>query len=603
MEYFADVGISILILIMLALSLNMVVGYTGQISLAHAVFYGLGGYTVGLLTLASDAPAVAAARGVTAGAGWPFLPALVVATLLTFVVGVILAFPALRVAGEYVILLTLALQVVAFQLMNNLPSVTGGPYGLTPIPPIEFFGLRLSTPSSAFPLFLAITLAIAAITWWVGVSPFGRVLRGIREDEQAVAATGKNTTAAKVLVFGLAASLAGLVGGLGAAYYRFIAPGNYSLEISIILVAIVVLGGSGNVMGVMVGGLLLGGLRPLLQNLVGDTGIVWQSVVYGLGLVLIMLLRPGGVFPEGVGLDGFLQRRFYRPMIARLESNDGSADGWRDEGRRAAVASMSAAGSSELSELQPIAMRGVALTKSFAGIQAVDDATIELGRGQITGLVGPNGAGKTTLFNLLTGTIAPDAGTVYLDDEDITGLSIHRLARRGVVRSFQDVRVFENLSVLDNVAMAVPGQSGENPFWLALRPIRVVREEADVLRRAREAMRFVGIEEHADKRVADLSFGDHKLVAIARVLATGADVLLLDEPTSGIDPTRVDEVIELIKQLGTSGKTVCIIEHSVHLIGKLADEVVFLEDGRVVAQGPMGELRKQDRLVEIYFGT
>ncbi len=603
MEYIADVGISILIFVTLALSLNLLVGYTGQLSLAHAVFYGLGGYAVGLLTLPSVATGTIVARGVTTGAGWPFVPALIVGTVFTFVVALVVALPTLRVTGEYVILLTLAFQIVASQLMIALPSVTGGPYGLTPIPPPDLFGLTLTTPMAAFPMFLAVAIGVALLTWWIGVSPHGRVLRGIREDEEAVAAIGKNTTLAKVLVFGFAASLAGLVGGMGAAYYRFIAPGNYSLTVSIFLVAIVVLGGSGNVMGVVVGGVVLGGLRPLLQNLVGDTAIVWQSVIYGFGLVLIMLLRPEGVFPEGVGLDRFLRQRLYLPLVSRLGATSGAIDGPhagelpREDGQ------VDVAPDAAVLDRPSVVLRGVALSKRFAGFQAVDDVTIELPRGQTTGLVGPNGAGKTTLFNLLTGTISPDTGHVFLGDEDVTGVPVHHLARRGLVRSFQDVRVFKNLSVLDNVAMAVQHQPGENPLWLVVRPLHVMREEAVVLRKARESLSFVGIEHLADDRVGSLSFGDSKLVAIARVLATEAEVLLLDEPTSGVDPSQVDEIIRLIKRLRRSGKTICIIEHSVHLIEQLADQVVFLEDGQVIAQGPMSELRRQERLVEIYFGT
>lgn len=606
MEYLADVGVSILIFAALGLSLNLLVGYTGQVSLAHAVFYGLGAYAVGLLTLPSESTGTEVARGVTSGAGWPFIPAVIVGVLFATAAALVIAIPALRVTGEYVILLTLAFQVVANQLMNTLSSITGGPYGLTPIPPPDLLGWQLTTPQATILLMLLVVIGFVALTWWIGLSPFGRILRGIREDEEAVAALGKNPTASKVMIFAVAAGLAGLVGGISAAYYSFIAPGNYSLDVSIFLVAIVVLGGSGNVTGVLIGALVLGGLQPVLQNVVGDRGIVWQSVIYGLGLAAVMFLRPSGVFPEATGLDRLIKNRVYDRLvewqgIGRAASSVSETPG--ELARTEARAGQNSEGAGGRSDDANPVLRGVGLSKSFAGLKAVEGVDIELPRGQVTGLVGPNGAGKTTLFNLLTGTLKADTGQVFLGPDEVTGDPIDALARRGLVRSFQDVRVFEQLTALDNVAMAVPDQPGENPLQLIGRPLMVLRSEALTLEKAREALKFVGIERLADEVVVDLSFGDQKLVAIARVVATEADVLLLDEPTSGVDPSRVEEITELVLRLRDSGRTICIVEHSVHLIEQLADQVVFLDDGRVLARGPMDELTRQDHLVEIYFGT
>lgn len=244
-----------------------------------------------------------------------------------------------------------------------------------------------------------------------------------------------------------------------------------------------------------------------------------------------------------------------------------------------------------------------ALRKTFGGLAAVDGVDMSFARGEITALIGPNGAGKTTIFNLVTGIISPDGGRVYLRGEDITGQRPHRIVHRGMARSFQDVRVFQRLSVLQNVAMAVPNQAGENVLNLALRPGHSRKSERQTLADAREALDFVGLTHRAGDVVSDLSFGEQKLVAIARVLATKCDVLLLDEPTSGVDPGAVEKVIEIVIGLRSLGKTICLVEHSVHLVERLADRAYFLNQGRVIARGTMQDLTSQEELVEIYFGV
>ena len=209
------------------------------------------------------------------------------------------------------------------------------------------------------------------------------------------------------------------------------------------------------------------------------------------------------------------------------------------------------------------------LSKRFRGLQAVDDVSFDLARGKITALIGPNGAGKTTIFNLLTRVITPDTGTVTLNGEDISGLSPHRIAKRGMARSFQDGRLFERLTAVENVMLAVPGNSGENLALLATRPLHCRARDQEARELALEALGFVGMRAQAGTVVADLSFGDQKLVAIARLLATQCDVLLLDEPTSGVDPGAVEGVIEVVRGLRDAGKTVCLVEHSVHMVGHM----------------------------------
>jgi branched-chain amino acid transport system permease protein len=218
-------------------------------------------------------------------------------------------------------------------------------------------------------------------------------------------------------------------------------------------------------------------------------------------------------------------------------------------------------------------------------------------------LIGPNGAGKTTIFNLITGVLTPDRGRVYLHGRDITGKSPNEVAKLGMARSFQDTRLFRRLTVLENVAMAVPHQSGENVASLVLRPLRSRRMEEETLTKAMGYLDLIEMSGKANDRVANLGYGEQKVVAIARLLATESEVLLLDEPTSGIDPAVLDEMIALILRLKDLGRTICVVEHSLHVVEKLADHVVFMEEGRVTAEGTIGQLTSQERLIEVYFGT
>ena len=251
----------------------------------------------------------------------------------------------------------------------------------------------------------------------------------------------------------------------------------------------------------------------------------------------------------------------------------------------------------------PVVLRTVGVSKRFGGIVAARDLDIELRRGTITALVGPNGAGKTTVFNLLTGAIPPDTGSVELNGDELVGLNPAQIARKGMVRSYQDVRLFNRLSCLQNVMMAVQGQPGENFATLTIAHGRVIRSEAETRDKAMEWLRFVGMADFAAVSAGALSYGQTKLVSLARVLATEADVLLLDEPASGIDTRWVDTMLDLIEQVRDQGRTVCVVEHNLHVVGRLADHTYFMELGEITAQGTIAELTSTPRLAEVYFGT
>ena len=593
MSYAADIAITILIYITLGVSLNLLLGYAGRVSLAHAIFFGIGGFTAARLTLPSgEELGGVAAAGLQTGASWNWFPATLAAMAVAFLAALLISLPAVRlVRGEYLILLTLAFQLVANQLMGVLDSVTGGPYGLSGVPPINFGSADLIRPEQVFWVMLVAAILATVACWGLGESPFGRLLKGIREHDSAVASVGKNPMFPELLAFGISAAIAGGVGALAGFYYGSVVPGNYTLDLSILMVAVVVLGGIGNLAGTIIGAIVLGLLEPILRDSVGDAAIPWQAVIYGAALVLMMRLRPEGLLPEGFGITRLLRRRARR--AGPLPTEDEAL------ARLSRVETVKEGAGSTTTPIVSV----IDLHKSFGGLKAVNGATFTLEQGQVTALIGPNGAGKTTIFNMICGNVPVDAGQVLLRGSDVTGRPPYALARDGLARSFQDVRVCQRLTALDNVAMAVPKQPGERVSQLLFRPIASHRAEGRVRQKALDCLALLGIAERAQVRVSDLSYGDQKLVAIARLLATECDVLLLDEPTSGVDPASVEKVISGIGRLRELGHTVCLVEHSVHFVQRLADRAVFLDQGAVIAEGTVDELMDRRDLAELYFGT
>ena len=602
MQYWLNVLNQVFIFSILAISLNLLVGYAGQISVAHAAFGAVGGYTAAYLSLHEATP---------------FPLAVLIGVVLAAVVGAIVSGPALRLTSEYLILLTIAVSTIITSVVTSV-SELGGAYGLLGIKESNFFGAVLKNPSDYVPLFLILTLVVYLVCRRIGESPYGRVLRGIRDDDIATRALGKNVLRFKVTVFALTAAMAGLAGGLLAFYNKLASPGEFGFDTSLSIFIMVILGGMGNLVGSILGAAAITLAQPLLEkalSLSPETASLWRLLVYGIFLVVLMRVRPQGLLPEGLSLTS-LSARVRGGHRARRES--GALPARQVPADAAATAPEKVLQGLDSVHLPKVARRAPDTTRSsgtdlvlevhnlskhFGGIRAVEDLDFELERGKVTALVGPNGAGKSTVFNLVTGGIRPDHGTVILNGTDITGLRPDKVARLGMVRSFQDVRVIPRLSVRNNVALAVQGQAGERLSSLFSRPGVTRRDERRVQETARQWLEFVGLADVADVPAGALAFGQQKLVAIARVLATDAEVLLMDEPASGIDGAWVDVTLSLIDRLRSAGHTICIVEHSLHVVERLADVTYFMELGRVTAKGKLQELLREERLAEAYFGT
>ena len=242
------------------------------------------------------------------------------------------------------------------------------------------------------------------------------------------------------------------------------------------------------------------------------------------------------------------------------------------------------------------------LTRYFSGLRALDDCSFTLRAGEVSCLVGPNGAGKTTVFDCITGFLVPDRGTIRYKGQPITGLARREIVKRGIARSFQNLRLFEELTVLDNVIVCLADESGNSPITALLRPWHSQAVLKRKQQRALEVLSAVGLSEKAEHYATEISFGQQKLLCIARVLATDADLLLLDEPTSGLGAAALDNMVSVIRKLRESGKTLLVVEHNTRIVKEIADSVIFMHQGRVLATGePKSVLERRD-LAEIYFG-
>ena len=242
------------------------------------------------------------------------------------------------------------------------------------------------------------------------------------------------------------------------------------------------------------------------------------------------------------------------------------------------------------------------LNKSFGGLQALRDCSFTVAQGRITCLVGPNGAGKTTIFNAITGFLAPDTGHVAFQGISLDRKSPQQVVRHGIARTFQNLRLFADLTARANVLAGMPDHVGEEPFTAIFRPLRTARALALKHLAAREVLDHVGLADRADALVRNLSYGEQKLLCIARILATGAELLLLDEPTSGLSGAALTAVMALLRRLQSEGKTLLVVEHNTRVVQQIADDVLFLHQGHLMAQGSPEAITSDPKLAEIYFG-
>ena len=551
--YYLFVAILIGISIVVTTGLNVLAGASGQVSLGQAGFYALGAY----------AGALVAAR-----AGLSFWLALPVAALLGVVVGAVLGLAALRVSGPYLAMVTIAFGIIVEHGLIEWDALTGGFGGIADIARPSLGGPPLTLGRYYYVVGLAV-LASLALARNLGRSPWGRALLAVRDSELAAASLGLNPYQVRTAAFTLGAAFAAVGGCLYAFLAGFVSPDSFTLQTSILFLLIVLFGGLGRVLGPVVGSVVLIVLPELLHGF-SD----YRLVMYGGLLLGSIYFLPGGV----VG------------ALAR--------DG---RGRRDADPAEAVAWKPEAAEAPPLEARG--LQMRFGGIVALADGHLALAPGRVHGLIGPNGAGKTTLLNILSGFYRPSAGVVALGARALTGLGPHRIARAGVARTFQTTRLFETLSVLENVLVGLLGGRPGSLAAALLGPPSVRARERRFRAEARGLLAFVGYAGDPDVLARNLPFGHKRLVEIARALARQPAVLLLDEPAAGLSQEEIAGLADLIARIRAAGTSVLLVGHHMDLVMSVSDRVTVLNDGRVIAAGAPAEVQQNPAVLEAYLGA
>jgi ABC-type branched-subunit amino acid transport system ATPase component/ABC-type branched-subunit amino acid transport system permease subunit len=532
------------------IGLNVLLGMSGQISLGHAAFYAIGAYVVGILTTKLD---------------WAVWAALPFAGMIAGLAGVLLAIPALRVRGPYLAMVTIAFGFVLEQGSAEWETLTGGWNGLLGIPMPSVDGFTFSEREMVFTI-LALTLLSLLLYARLGASPWGKAMRAVRDAEVASQSIGIDPTVMRATAFGISAIAAGIAGGMFASITAFISPESFPFLQSILFLLVVMIGGADQLIGPLIGALVVVLLPEVLSFLAE-----YRLLFVGLLLLLVLRLAPAGLV--GLATD----------LINRRKVDVKASE------RRDVLDYLSTGG-------EPLGISINDLSVRFGGVHAVRNLSFDAPAGEITSIIGPNGAGKSTVLNLICGFYRPDQGSVMLGKRDITRLPSHAIARAGIARTYQASQLFANMTVLDNVLVAM-GRGH-------LSPATLFSPERDQDRRelAESILAFAGYAGSLDQLAGALPHVDKRLVEIARALATKPRVLALDEPAAGLDPVDTARIGELLRRVARCGIAVILIEHDMSLVMGTSDRVIVLDAGSKIAEGPPAEVAADSRVLKAYLG-
>ncbi len=623
--YYVHLAVTIAIYSILVLGLDIVFGYTGEVSLGHAALLGIGAYTAGCLYFQL---------------GLGLVPALPAGVIVAALFGALLALPALQVTGPYLAMVTLAFGTIIQILINEMTFLTNGPMGITIQKPLlidfrdwsppedSFFDMKLSAMREFEYYFIVVFFLLLSIVFVnrVIASRFGRAFEALRDSPIASDCMGVSVYRYKVMAFVISAGMAGLAGVLFAYSEQYVAPNNFGVELAITFLLAVTMGGRKSRVGPILGAVII----VLLPNLLADislfriiAGVIavialaagaaswrkadnkmsvvipvvlclaffgfavslsqitdWRLSIFGAMILFVVYYLPDGIF-------GFVRRLLRVREHAVITASGDSSRVW--------TAPPEVAGGQSLLSVEKILMQ-------FGGLKALNEVDLEVKPRTIHGLIGPNGSGKSTMMNVLTGIYQPTDGEVRLEGKRISGRKPPEIAAAGVARTFQNVQLFGELTLIENIMVGLHHTYRSSLAEVALRTGRAKREERDAQIRAASILGFVGLEALANEEARNLPYGKQRLLEIGRALALDPKLLLLDEPAAGLTAPDIVELVEIIRKIRDHGISLILIEHHMDVVMSLCDTVTVLDFGQKIAEGPPSMVQADERVLAAYLG-
>ncbi len=545
------------------LGLVLLTGVGGLTSFGQAAFVGIGAYTTAYLSVNFDLS--------------PWLT-LFIGLALTGVSAAIIGGITLRMSGHYLPLATIAWALALYYLMGNLEGL--GKYdGILGVKGLSLFGFEFGQQRIFYAVVWVLALAGCLAVIRLLDSRSGRAIRALAGGSRMPEAMGVNTLRHKVGIFVFAALLASVSGWLFAHFQRTVNPSPFGLRMGIEYLFMAVLGGAAHVWGAIAGAgvvkLLEDQLQVLLPKLIGTAGN-YELIVFGIMIVLVLKYLPDGLW-------SFVDRRLARPQ---------RPVDWRDA-PALPVRAQPAHGE--------VVLDVQAIRKTFGGLVAVNDISFQTRAGQVVGLIGPNGAGKSTTFNLITGVLGLSGGAVTFRGEPIGGLPSRQIARRGVARTFQHVKMVPDMTVLENVALGAHLRGRKGAIAAMLHADRA--EERQLFREAERQLQRVGMGHLLNEQAGNLAMGQQRLLEIARALCADPALLLLDEPAAGLRHKEKEALADVLRGLRDGGMSILLVEHDMGLVMDICDHIVVMEFGTHLMEGTPAQVQQSPKVRAAYLGT